>query len=209
MLKACLIFVICSNDDLLFLTCCIKLLSGRSNFCNIFSSSTTASILCKTFPAWIVTCAFLCSVKCRISKIWLVIEPCMFQIFSEVSQMSYFKNFSHFYRFAKLLKNITFLNKTKQHCQWICYFIWIPPRPEKKRETSQASTQHFTFQTCKILSDCNWTWAQNHLFCQRTLNHLAKLTKWLSCVLSTYLYGVFDCIFLSCHICVSEWIHTL
>ena len=43
-------------------------------------------------------------------------------------------------------------------------------------------------------SDCNWTRTQNHLVLKRTLNHLAKLTSWLSCVLSTYLYGAFDCV---------------
>ena len=43
----------------------------------------------------------------------------------------------------------------------------------------------------------------------RILNHLGKLTKWLSWVVSIYLYGTFDCMFLSCHIRVSEWIHTL
>ena len=58
-------------------------------------------------------------------------------------------------------------------------------------------------------SDCNWTRTQNHLTRKRTLNHLAKLAKWLSCVLSTYPYGAFDCMFLSCHVHVSEWIHTL
>ena len=47
------------------------------------------------------------------------------------------------------------------------------------------------------LSDCNWTRTQNHLVCKQILNHLAKLAKWLSCVLSTYLYGAFDCMFLS------------
>ena len=57
-------------------------------------------------------------------------------------------------------------------------------------------------------SDCNWTRTQNHLVLKWTLNHLAKLTKWLSCVLSTYLSGAIDCMFLSCHVCVSEWIHT-
>ena len=50
---------------------------------------------------------------------------------------------------------------------------------------------------------------QNNLVLKRTLNHLAKLVKWLSCVLSTYLYGAFYCMFLSCHVRVSEWIHTL
>ena len=59
------------------------------------------------------------------------------------------------------------------------------------------------------LSDCNWTRTHNHLVDKRTLNHLAKLAKWLSCVVSTYLYGAFDCMFLSCHVRVSEWIHTL
>ena len=54
------------------------------------------------------------------------------------------------------------------------------------------------------LSDCNWTRNQNHLVHKRTINHLAKLAKWLSCVVSTYLYGGFDCMFLSCHIHVSE-----
>ena len=30
-------------------------------------------------------------------------------------------------------------------------------------------------------SDCNWTWTQNHFVHKQTLNHLAKLAKWLSC----------------------------
>ena len=59
------------------------------------------------------------------------------------------------------------------------------------------------------LSDCNWTQTQNHLVHKQTLNYLAKLAKWLSCVLSTHMYGAFDCMFLSCHIHVSEWIHVL
>ena len=53
------------------------------------------------------------------------------------------------------------------------------------------------------LSDCNLTRTQNHLVRKRTLNHLAKLTKWLSCVLGTYLYGAIDSMFLSCHIRIS------
>ena len=47
---------------------------------------------------------------------------------------------------------------------------------------------------------CNWTQTQNHLTRKQTLNHLVKLAKWLSCVLSTYLYGALNCMFLSCHI---------
>ena len=59
------------------------------------------------------------------------------------------------------------------------------------------------------LSNCNWTRTENHLLRKQTPNHLAKLTKLLSCVLSTYLYGIFDCMFLSSHVRISEWIHNL
>ena len=59
------------------------------------------------------------------------------------------------------------------------------------------------------LSDCNWTWSQNHLVRKRTLNHLAQLTKWFSCVLSTYLHGTFDYMFLSCQVHIWEWMQNL
>ena len=59
------------------------------------------------------------------------------------------------------------------------------------------------------LSDRNGTRTQNHLVHKRTLKHLVKLTKWLRWVVSTYLYGPFDCISLSSHVPISEWIHTL
>ena len=59
------------------------------------------------------------------------------------------------------------------------------------------------------LSGCNWIRTHNHLLCERTLIHLAKLVKWLSCALSNYLSGLFECIFLLCHVCVIEWIRTL
>ena len=45
--------------------------------------------------------------------------------------------------------------------------------------------------------DCSWTWTHNHLVHKRTINHLAKLAKCLRSVVSTYLYGAFDCMFLS------------
>ena len=71
--------------------------------------------------------------------------------------------------------------------------------------------EHVAPNSCKIwsLSDCNWTQTQNHLVRQRTLNHLAKLTKWWSCVLITYLYGTFDWMFLSCQVRIWEWIQKL
>ena len=58
------------------------------------------------------------------------------------------------------------------------------------------------------LTDCKWARTQNHLVRKQTLNHLAKLAKWLSYVVSTYLYGALNCMFL-CHLRVSKWIHTL
>ena len=66
-------------------------------------------------------------------------------------------------------------------------------------------------KSCHIwsLCDSNEIRTQNQLVRSRTLNHLAKLAKWLSCVVSTYLYDAFDCILLSCQLPVSGWIHTL
>ena len=64
-------------------------------------------------------------------------------------------------------------------------------------------------QNTVFLSDCNGIQTHNYLVRLRTLNHLVKLDKWLSCVVSTYLYGTFYCVFLSCHISILEWIYTL
>ena len=61
----------------------------------------------------------------------------------------------------------------------------------------------------RSLSDYNQNWTHNHLARKQTLNHLTTLAKWLSCVLRTYLYGAFDCMFLSCHIRVLECIYIL
>ena len=52
----------------------------------------------------------------------------------------------------------------------------------------------------KISSDTNGNQTHNHLVRKQTLNHLAKLAKWLSCVVSTYLYGTFDWMLLSCEV---------
>ena len=41
----------------------------------------------------------------------------------------------------------------------------------------------------RSLSDCNGTWTHNHLVRKQTLNYLTELAKWLSCVVSTYLYA--------------------
>ena len=47
------------------------------------------------------------------------------------------------------------------------------------------------------LNNCNRIPTHNHLVCKWPLNHLLQLTKWLCWVVTSYLYGVFDCIFLS------------
>ena len=49
----------------------------------------------------------------------------------------------------------------------------------------------------RSLSDCNGARNHDQLVCKRTLNHLAHMAKWLSYVVSTYLYCAFDCMFLS------------
>ena len=59
------------------------------------------------------------------------------------------------------------------------------------------------------LTNSNERGTQSQLVCKRTLNHSAKLAKWLSRVVSIYTYHAFDCMLLSCHARVSEWIHTL
>ena len=40
--------------------------------------------------------------------------------------------------------------------------------------------------------DCNRNLTHKHLVRKRALNHLAKLAKWLRCIVRTYLYGAFD-----------------
>ena len=84
--------------------------------------------------------------------------------------------------------------------KWVDQFFWF---------FFKIRIQSKSFSQFLFLSDCNGARTHNHLVLKQTLNHLAKLAKWLSCIVSTYLYGAFDCMFLSCHVCVSEWIHTL
>ena len=59
------------------------------------------------------------------------------------------------------------------------------------------------------LGESNEVWTQNHLTGKWTLNNSSKLAKSLSFVVSTYLYGTFDCMLLSCQVSFSEWIYTL
>ena len=59
------------------------------------------------------------------------------------------------------------------------------------------------------LCDINGIRTHSYLVCKRTLNHWAKLAKWLCYGVSTCLYVAFDSTLLSCCVRVSEWIYTL
>ena len=59
------------------------------------------------------------------------------------------------------------------------------------------------------LNDCNETRSHNCFVCKRTVKHLAKLVKWLRCVVSTSPGSAFVSMFLSCQVCVSDLMHTL
>ena len=71
-----------------------------------------------------------------------------------------------------------------------------------------SSQLFFSISISSALIDLRGTWTHNHLVYKQTLNHLAKLAKWLRCFVSTYLSGAFNCMLL-CHIHVPEWIFTL
>ena len=60
-----------------------------------------------------------------------------------------------------------------------------------------------------ISIDCNPIWTRNHLVHKLTLNYLDKLTKWLRCVVITYLYGTFGYMYLACYVHVSNWRYSL
>ena len=73
-----------------------------------------------------------------------------------------------------------------------------------KKLLAQKSRDIWSLSACR-----NGTRTNKHLVRKRRRNHLDKVFKWLSCVVSTDIYGPFDCMLLSCHIHISEWIHTL
>ena len=59
-------------------------------------------------------------------------------------------------------------------------FVWSHGNPFSKE------AQYLKFK---------WKQRGNHLVRKTRLNHLARVVKWLSCVVRTYLYGAFDCSF--------------
>ena len=78
--------------------------------------------------------------------------------------------------------------------------------PAGTKEEAELSFHHAIAEKIEKHSilENNGTQTHKHLVRKRTLNHSAKLAKWLSYVVSTYLYGVLDCMLLSCHVLVSE-----
>ena len=45
----------------------------------------------------------------------------------------------------------------------------------------------------EVLGDSIAIWTHDNFVRKQILNHLAKLAKWLSRVVNSYLYGAFDC----------------
>ena len=95
-------------------------------------------------------------------------------------------------------------------CIWLYVFpiLCTPFKANSHSIVVWMSKNSFLQNRRQIWSLSHWQGTRTHV-CKRKLNHLDKLEKWLSCAVSTYLYGAFDCKFLSCDIRVSEWIHTL
>ena len=73
----------------------------------------------------------------------------------------------------------------------VCYYHVTYSFQSESTLYSCMNVKELLFRNrCDIrnLSDSNGIRTQNQLVCKRTSNHLAKLFKWLSCVVSTYLY---------------------
>ena len=88
-------------------------------------------------------------------------------------------------------RKFLFANLTKNCLKWL-----------KKRFANGIIWKcHYQYhESQKWWSDSNEILTHNHLVCKQTPNHSAKLAKWLSCVVSAYLYSAFDCMLLSCHV---------
>ena len=111
-----------------------------------------------------------------------------------------------FNHLAQLTKLLSCVLSTYLYGAFDCMFLSCQVFEKESKIYSFLNFKELLGQSnCQIWSssDCSWTQTQNHLLRKRTLNHLGKLTKWLSCVLITYLYGVFHCMFLSCHVRIS------
>ena len=118
------------------------------------------------------------------------------------NHLVYKRTFNHL---AKLAKWLSCFVSTYLYVAFDCMFLWCHVRVSEWIHTlySCLNVKELLAQSRReiwSLTDCNWTWTHNHLLHKRTLNHLAKLGKWLSCIISTYLYSAFGCMFISCHV---------
>ena len=67
-----------------------------------------------------------------------------------------------------------------------------------------VGTDNICYHVTYSKQDSNGIPTHNHLVYKQVLNHLAKLIKQLSCVMSTYLYGVLDYMLSSRYVCASK-----
>ena len=117
---------------------------------------------------------------------------------------------NHLVKLAKWMSCCEYLSV---RCIWLYVFIMLTNVLQTKATLYSCLNVKKLFarkrRNFRSLSDCNGIRTNNHIVHKRTLDHLVTLVKWLSCVVSTYQYGAFDCMFLPCHVRVSEWIHIL
>ena len=143
-----------------------------------------------------------------------LLYPKMFLLFFIIVFSSIFLLIPSFYKFLQLI-NLAFpyfifaLNSTPYKCQPIPHTVFISflslAVDTKGSNEKTIDIMSIVFHVFQIDTLGTRLPVHNHLVCKWTLNHLAKMAKWLSCVVSTYLYIAFDCIFLSCHIRVLAW----
>ena len=114
---------------------------------------------------------------------------------------------------AKLAKWTSCCEYLSVRCIWLYVFIMLPNVLQTKATLYSCLNVKKLFarkrRNFRSLSDCKGIWTNNHIVHKRTLDHLVTLVKRLSCVVSTYQYGGFECMFLPCHVRVSDWIHIL
>ena len=98
---------------------------------------------------------------------------------------------------AKLAKSLSCVVGTCLYGEFDCIFLSCHVYAFQSESTLYSCLnvkELLARSRCDIwsLNDCNGTRTQSHLGRKRTLNHLTKLIKWLSCVVSTYLCGALE-----------------
>ena len=120
-------------------------------------------------------------------------------------------HFVHKWTFNHLAKLAKWLHCAASTCLYgafdcVLYHATYAPQSESTLHSCLNVKELVARNRCEIrsLSYCNSTRTYNHLVRKPTLNHLAKLARWFSCVVRTYLYGAFHCMFSSCYVRVLE-----